>query len=165
VAEADNAYHNNAKYYANLAEEHKDAIENLTVSAEAVYADEFVDYKSYAIDDYVWYDDGIHGKLLYRFIENHEPGAWDESEVIEEAIIEKNVLSSPAHFHFKVPQGPVGNVNFVTFDIDTATGELMMNTPDYLNPRVDFFIGCYRYPNIWERRNDGNLYCEILYGD
>ena len=165
VAEADNAYHNNAKYYANLAEEHKDAIENLTVSAEAVYADEFVDYKSYAIDDYVWYDDGIHGKLLYRFIENHESGAWDESEVIEEAIIEKNVLSSPAHFHFKVPQGPVGNVNFVTFDIDTATGELMMNTPDYLNPRVDFFIGCYRYPNIWERRNDGNLYCEILYGD
>lgn len=160
ICEADSAYQNNAKYYAHLANERKEAIESLTVSAEKVYADEFVEYKNYEIGDYVWY--GTDQQLLYQFTAYHSAGPWNPIQVIEEAIVEKDVLSSPAHFHFKVPQGPVGNVNFVTFDIDTTTGNLMLNTPDYTNPRVDFFIGCERYPST--RPNDNNLYVDILYG-
>ena len=168
ICEADRAYQNNAKYYAELAYQRKEDIENLTVSAEAVYADEFEEIKDYNIDDYVWYNnnDG-RGKLLYRFVANHEAGEWNINEVIEEVLIEKDLLSSPAHFHFKMPQGPIGDVNFVTFDIDPTTGILNMNIPDRTVPQVDFFIGCYKYgpnePGYSSYIDDGNLYCEILY--
>ena len=220
ICEADNTYQNNAKYYANLANERKQAIENLTASAEVVYADEFVEYKNYSIGDYVWYpisvttfsnqldynigdyvyytindvtdiyrftrnhsagnwnpnevnlcEEAPNGKQLYRYISNHTAGAWNQNEVIEESIIEKDLLSSPTHFHFKVPQGPVGDVNFVTFDIDPISGELLLNSPDYTNPRVKFSIGCYQYSGpssysiVPSRINDGDLYVEILYGD
>ena len=66
-----------------------------------------------------------------------------------------------------MPQGPIGDVNFVTFDIDPTTGILNMNIPDRTVPQVDFFIGCYKYgpnePGYSSYIDDGNLYCEILY--
>ena len=141
VREKDSTAEHNAKYYADLAAQKQEAIVNLTVDAEAAYADEFADYKNYYINDYVWYDanDG-NGKLLYRFIMNHDAGPWDEDEVTNEIIAEKTEQGSHDHIHLKLPQGPRGDVNFVSFDIDPMSGQLVMTAPDYTNPRVDFFI-------------------------
>ena len=175
-AEHDNAYQNNAKYYAELANERKEAIEALTASAEKVYAEDFYNYKSYTAGTYVWYskymgDDpdtgvAIYKTFLYRFLVDHDPGAWDESEVIEEFLVEKNTEATPAHLHFKVPQGPIGEVNFVTFDVDMSTGILMMESPEYINPQMYFTI---QSPNIDATSppsvlapGDGNLIVNIV---
>ena len=100
IQEPDQAYNNNAKYYSEQAALSKQAIDDLTVSAETV-------------------NDIAHG---------------GEAEVI------KTVVDNVVNFHFKIPKGDVGDVNFVGFDIDVNTGNLMMYKPDHVNPDLSFSI-------------------------
>lgn len=201
VTDSDIQYENNAKYYAEQAKESREAIENLGATAEKIYADDFQETKLYKINDYVWYqgllykynqqhspgawnpsevtyeltvrktdetvnaqdfsseepyyigDYVIYNEQTYKFIMNHNPGSWDSSEVIE-------ATDEIANLHFKLPQGPTGDVYFMTFDIDidpdSATcGNLMMYKPDRMSPQVDF-------KRINSYNNDGELYFEIL---
>ena len=55
------------------------------------------------------------------------------------------------NLHFKIPKGDVGDVNFMTFDIDISTGELIMYKPDNVSPQINFSLN----------NDDGNLYIEI----
>lgn len=148
-------YENNSKYYAEQAKESKEAIDNLTATGEKIFANDFNEETAYQIGDYVWYPPTTQSaeSLLYRFIINHIAGnPWSTSEVVEEILIEKTTVDDITNFHFKMPQGPVGNVSFMTFDLNADTGELIMYTPDYMSPQVDFRLD----------NNDGNLYVEIL---
>ena len=56
------------------------------------------------------------------------------------------------NLHFKIPKGDVGDVNFMTFDINIQTGELIMYKPDNMSPQVNFSLN----------NTDGNLYIEIV---
>ena len=157
IKEADPAFNNNAKYYSEAAKESKEAIDNLTATGEKIFANDFNEEKAYQIGDYVWYPPHTQSSesLLYRFIINHiEDTPWNASEVVEELLIEKTTVDDITNFHFKIPQGPVGNVSFMTFDLNADTGELIMYTPDYMSPQVGFKLD----------NNDGNLYVEILNG-
>ena len=69
-----------------------------------------------------------------------------------QAEVIKSIIDDSVHFHFKIPKGDVGDVYFMTFDVNTDTGELIMYKPDHMSPQVDF--------NLDDR--DGNLYVEIL---
>lgn len=64
----------------------------------------------------------------------------------------KDPITDIVNLHFKIPKGDVGDVYFMTFDIDTTTGELLMLKPDHMSPNVTFSLN----------NNDGNLYFEIL---
>lgn len=67
------------------------------------------------------------------------------------AEVEKTIAEGEVHFHFKIPKGDVGDVNFMTFNIDIGNGELIMTKPDGMSPQVDFSVN----------NDDGNLYFEI----
>lgn len=164
LTDSDIQYHNNAQYYAEQAEVSRQAIENLTTTAEKIYADTFQNSKNYSINDYVWYDTYIESSqeyqtLLYRFIKDHPAGEWNIDDVVQEILIEKTIIDPTeeendeyVNLHFKLPQGSTGDVYFMTFDIDWETGELIMYKPDHMSPQVDFNIN----------ESDGNLYVEIL---
>lgn len=113
IEEADKTFENNAKYYAGQAKESQEAIENLSVSAEAV-------------------SDLEHGGV---------------ADVIKTVDPDTGIVN----LHFKIPKGDVGDVNFMTFDIDISTGELIMYKPDNVSPQINFSLN----------NNDGNLYIEI----
>lgn len=100
IQEPDQAYNNNAKYYSEQAALSKQAIDDMTVSAETV-------------------EDMQHG---------------GEAEVV------KTIIDNVVNFHFKIPKGDVGDVNFVGFDIDVNTGNLIMYKPDHVNPDLSFSI-------------------------
>lgn len=135
VAEPDSTYQNNAKYYSEQAAESRHAIENLTVTGEKVFADEFDATEEYEVDDYVWYEN-----YLYRFTTHHYPGQWNANEVVEEILIDKTVAEGTASFHFHIPQGQTGNVYFMTFEIDPEDGQLYMYKPRKLVDQVNFEI-------------------------
>jgi len=100
IEEPDNTYQNNAKYYSEQAAISRHAIENLTVTGEKVYADEFAESEEYQVDDCVWYQD-----YLYRFITRHLPGEWNWNEVVEEILIDKSSVEGITSLHFHIPQG------------------------------------------------------------
>ena len=57
-----------------------------------------------------------------------------------EAEVVKTIIDNVVNFHFKIPKGDVGDVNFVGFDIDVNTGNLIMYKPDHVNPDLSFSI-------------------------
>ena len=69
-----------------------------------------------------------------------------------QAEVIKTITDDVVNFHFKIPKGDVGDVNFMTFDISLTTGELIMHKPDNISPQVNFRIN----------NSDGNLYVEII---
>lgn len=102
VTDSDIQYQNNAKYYSDLADADRQAIEDLTVSAET----------GLPID---------HG---------------GQAEV-EKTI---NETTGIVNLHFTIPKGDTGDVNFMTFDINTINGQLVMNKPDTMSPDVSFSL-------------------------
>ena len=57
----------------------------------------------------------------------------------------KTITDNVVNFHFKIPKGDVGDVNFMSFDIDAdptsaSYGQLLMYKPDHMSPQVDFEI-------------------------
>ena len=135
IEEPDNTYQNNAKYYSEQAAISRHAIENLTVTGEKVYADEFAESEEYQVNDCVWYQD-----YLYRFITRHLPGEWNWNEVVEEILIDKSSVEGITSLHFHIPQGQTGNVYFMTFEIDPDDGYLYMYKPRHGVDQVDFEI-------------------------
>lgn len=152
LTDSDIQYHNNAQYYAEQAEVSRQAIENLTTTAEKVYADTFQNDKNYSTNDYVWYDTYIESlqeyqTLLYRFIKDHPAGEWNIEDVVQEILIEKTIIDPSeeendeyVNLHFKLPQGQIGDVYFMTFDIDVESGELIMTKPDHMSPQINFLM-------------------------
>lgn len=69
-----------------------------------------------------------------------------------QAEVIKTITDNVVNFHFKIPKGDVGDVNFMTFDINLTTGELIMTKPDNMSPQVNFSLNS----------SDGNLYVEIV---
>lgn len=69
-----------------------------------------------------------------------------------QAEVIKTIVDNVVNFHFKIPKGDVGDVNFMTFDVNIDTGELIMYKPDDMSPQVDFSLN----------NNDGKLYVEIV---
>lgn len=148
IIESDITYQANAKYYADLAAASQQAVEDLEVTAEKVYADEFGPYEEYAVNDYVWYTDPTTNQtLLYRFITAHQPGPWNYEEVTEKSLIDKStdLQEQVTSLHLHLPQGKTGDVNFMTFEIDTdpiseTNGELLMYKPRKGVEEVNFQI-------------------------
>lgn len=62
-----------------------------------------------------------------------------------QAQVIKTIVDDVVNFHFKIPKGDVGDVNFMSFDIDSnpaspSYGQLLMYKPDHVSPQVDFEI-------------------------
>lgn len=118
VTDSDIQYQNNAKYYSELADADRQAIEDLTVSAET----------GLPID---------HG------------GQAEVEKTIDET-------TGIVNLHFTIPKGDTGDVNFMTFDIDTNResinyGQIIMTKPDTITPDVIFKV-----------EDDGQLYFKII---
>lgn len=77
-------------------------------------------------------------------------------ETGEEATVSKTIIDGHENFHFGLPKGDTGDVNFMTFDIDTNResinyGQIIITRPDTITPDVTFEVG-----------EDGQLYFQII---
>lgn len=70
----------------------------------------------------------------------------------ESATVAISSVGDHRNIHFGLPRGDTGDVYFMNFDIDAATGSLIMYKPSHTNPELDFYIG----------EDNGNLYMEII---
>ena len=172
IREQDITYHENARYYAENAQNSYESIKQLEVDGESFEAPDFDIEESYSTNDYVWY-----GDKLYQFITNHAPGEWNSEEVIDGITVVKNFINKPydssitpsvfsendsyeqgdyvsynniiyrfierhlpgrwnenqvivpevINFDFKLPRGRRGDIYCATFDID-RDGYLQMYT-------------------------------------
>lgn len=185
VTDADLQYQNNAKYWANSVKDTKESIDNLDISTIMLDEDEepFVDksiidditlnYNSTTISnvninkevflskvdqlgDYTFIYDNGNWQYYNENVNLTQYGiTYDGTPEDEDSILVK--YNQHTHFDFNIPRGFTGNTNFMTFDIDTATGMLNMYKPSELT-QVDFEI-------IQTGENIGCLGIKIYTGD
>lgn len=168
VAERDDAYRNNAKYYARMAENSKYSIEELTTEVEIIDEDDQAyveqelisefeitnkpDYltininRTTFIDKVEFYDD-------YVFIYNDSYWLLDGKIIVlnDYGITISGAPQNGDRFtvHFKeykdisfyLPRGRTGNVNFMVFEINPIDGQLWMYRPgEITQEQLDFSI-------------------------
>lgn len=184
LQEADLQYENNAKYYTQQAELSKQSIENLDASVEMLdeNASPIVD-KTLIEDVTVLSASENLGEITINkdtFISAvQDPGNYTFTYSGANWIYQSNIISlanygisysgtaasgnsivinynGHVHLNFQLPRGETGNVNFMTFEVNTDDGELYMYRPSDLT-QVDFSI-------IESGENAGCLGVEINMG-
>lgn len=186
LQEADLQYENNAKYYTEQAELSKQSIENLDASVEMLDENATPVVNKTSIDDVTVISASenlgevtINQQTFINAVQN--PGNYTFTYSGSNWMYQSNVITlsnygisysqtgaavsgnsivvnynEHVHLDFQLPRGETGNVNFMTFEVNTTDGELYMYRPSDLT-QVDFSI-------IESGENEGCLGVEINMG-
>lgn len=169
VTDSDQQYHNNAKYWSDRTFSAQESIENLDISAETipdedatsevekttisdVYVSDQPDGFDITVDDetfvsrvgelpgdYIFYFNGTNWTLNGQTIILSDYGISNVSSADEGNTFTIH-YNQHKHFNFKIPRGRTGNVNFMTFYINPADGQLYTVRPVEVPNQLDFRI-------------------------
>lgn len=184
LQEADLQYENNAKYYTQQAELSKQSIENLDASVEMLNENATPIVTKTSVEDVTVLSASenlgeitINKETFISVVQ--DPGNYTFTYSGANWMYQSNIISlanygisysgtaasgnsivinynGHVHLNFQLPRGETGNVNFMTFEVNTDDGELYMYRPSDLT-QVDFSI-------IESGENEGCLGIEINMG-
>lgn len=184
LQEADLQYENNAKYYTQQAELNKQFIENLDASVQMLNTKASPVVNKTLIEDVTVISASenlgnitINKNTFISIVQ--EPGNYTFTYSGANWMYQNNVISlvnygisysgtaaggnsivvnynGHVRLNFQLPRGETGNVNFMTFEVNTSDGKLYMYRPEDLT-QVDFSI-------INSGENEGCLGVEINMG-